>query len=271
MPRSPLRRSISLAAAALLAGSVVLSGCGRQPVNPLAPEDPPPGAEVPGLEPEEPGPGEPSYPMPPGNPSGGAGPAPRPVSPVAPGRPAAARPALRPLPKPTATPLVKRPAAAPAPDPAADMAAFIDLLGQFGYDPGARDAQNIRMQLAVVHRVPQQRLRWVSSPTLGLTYGQRVKDFPKPLTYDQWKAEGLELARRANGIAYYVGRRALYRDILRDRYNDTGTDAELVFYKRLEGTPLFVSYRADGQLDDYGFFRVVDWRNFLPVPGSIWQ
>jgi hypothetical protein len=270
MSCSPLRRPLALAAAALLAASVALTGCGRQAVNPLAPEEPAPGAEMPGLEPEEPGAEEPSYPMPPGNP-GGYVPAPRPATPVAPGKPAPSRPSLRPLPKPTATPAAKRPAAPPAADPAADMAAFIELLGQFGYDPGARDTQNIRMQLAVVHRVPQARFRWVNSPSLGLTYGQRVKDFPKPISYDQWKAEGLELARRTAGIGYYVARRSLYRDILRDRYNDTGTDAELVFYKRLEGTPLFVSYRADGQLDDYGYFRVVDWRNFLPVPGSIWR
>jgi hypothetical protein len=151
------------------------------------------------------------------------------------------------------------------------MAEFIELLSRFGYDPGARDVQNVRMQVATVKRVPKERLHWVDSPSLGLTYGRRVRDFPQAIPYAQWRAEGLELAARTQGVSYYVGRRALYRDILRDRYNDTGSDAELVLYKRLNRTPFFVSYRADGRVDDYGYFRVDDWRNFLPVPAAFWQ
>ncbi|MEB3195904.1 MAG: hypothetical protein VKP62_01755 [Candidatus Sericytochromatia bacterium] len=262
------RGATALVSSFLLLGVLLVSGCGRTPANPLGPDEPEPGPQEPA--PSE-APGEPALPLPAPFPPGGAQPAP--PAPVAPKPPASGnpRPALRPLPKPTSTPPVKAGAGAPAPDPGAQMGEFIELLGRFGYDPGARDIQNVRMQVAVVNRVPAARFHWVESPTLGLTYGKRVKDFPKPISYQQWKADGLELARRNQGIAYYVGRRALYRDILRDRYNDTGSDAELVFYKRLVRTQFFVSYRADGQIDDYGYFPVDDWRNFLPVPGAFWQ
>lgn len=271
MLRSKVRSTIALVGATLVASSLLLSGCGRMSVNPLAPSDDP-AAEEPG---EDPGdyPGEdPGWDDPMPYPGGGSNPAPAPGG-VAPGKPSTGpRPAngLRPLPKPTATPGFKAPAGGGG-DPSADMAEFIDLLGKFGYDPGARDVQNVRMQVAVVNRVPPERMHWVQGPGIGLTFGQRAKLFPGPIAFDQWQADGLALARRYQGVSYYVGRRALYRDILRDRYNDTGSDAELVLYKRLNRTQLFVSYRADGQIDDYGYFAVDDWRNFLPVPAAFWN
>lgn len=268
MLRSQVRSTIALVGATLLASSLLLSGCGRTSVNPLAPgEDP--AAEEPGETPgEDPG-WEDPLPLP-----GGGGVVPRPGGGgVAPGKPSTgAKPSggLRPLPKPTATPGYKAPAGGGG-NPDAEMAEFVDLLGKFGYDPGARDVQNVRMQVAVVNRVPAERFHWVDGPGIGATYELRAREFPNPISYDQWKAEGLALAQRYQGISYYVGRRALYRDILRDRYNDTGNDAELVMYKRLNRTNLFVSYRADGQIDDFGLFPVNDWRNFLPVPGAYWN
>ncbi len=270
MLRSKVRSTIAIVGATLIASSLLLSGCGRTSVNPLAPSDDKtagvPGEDDPG---EDPGWDDP-MPLPggggfiPGKPGTGG---------TAPGKPSTgARPAggLRPLPKPTATPAFKGPAGGGG-NPGEDMSEFVDLLGKFGYDPGAREVQNVRMQVAVVNRVPQERFHWVDGPGLGLTYEARAREFPNPISYEQWKAEGLALAARYQGISYYVGRRALYRDILRDRYNDTGSDAELVMYKRLNRTQLFVSYRADGQIDDFGFFRVDDWRNFLPIPGAFWN
>lgn len=269
------QKSMAALSLVLLLGGALLSGCGRSPVDPFQPGDPALNPDDPGAFPEDPGdyPDEP-YPDFPSEPGGG-GYAPAPPAPsappnVAPG-PVNPRPALRPLPRPTPTPPPKSGGGGAASDPAVDMAEFIELLSRFGYDPGARDVQNVRMQVATVKRVPKSRLHWVNSPALGLAYGRRVRDFPQPISYAQWKAEGLDLAARSQGVSYYVGRRALYRDILRDRYNDTGTDAELVLYKRLNRTPFFVSYRADGRVDDYGYFRVDDWRNFLPVPAAFWQ
>lgn len=268
-------KSLAVLSVLLLLNGAVLTGCGRSPVDPLAPGEPVVNPDDPGAYPDDPGayPDDP-LPFPPDFPgAGGEMPAPPPPPGVAPGpsQPGMARPALRPLPRPTPTPPPASGGGGVPADPAADMTEFIELLSRFGYDPGARDLQNVRMQVATVKRVPRSRLHWMDGPSLGLIYGRRVREFPQPIPYAQWKADGLNLAARTQGVSYYVGRRALYRDILRDRYNDTGSDAELVLYKRLNRTPFFVSYRADGRIDDYGYFRVDDWRNFLPVPAAFWQ
>ena len=276
MLRHHVRSTIAIIGATLVASSMLLSGCGRLPVSPDAPGDEP-GAEEPGEEPggEDPGGGW-DEPLPlPGTggsrPSTGGG--------VAPSKPSTgAKPAggLRPLPKPTSTPGYKAPAGGGG-NPDAEMAEFVDLLGKFGYDPGAREIQNVRMQVAVVNRVPAERFHWVDGPGLVATHATRAREWaeaigsPTLISYEEWKSQGMDLAMRYQGVSYYVGRRALYRDILRDRYNDTGNDAELVIYKRLNRTNMFVSYRADGQIDDFGNFPINDWRNFLPVPGAYWN
>lgn len=275
MLRSKARRTIALVGATLVATSMFLGGCGRTATNPLAPDEP--AAEEPiGEEPGE----DPGWDDPMPLPGGGGVIVPKPgTGGVAPTKPTTgAKPAggLRPLPKPTATPGYKAPSGGGG-DAGADMGEFVDLLGKFGYDPGAREVQNVRMQVAVVNRVPAERFHFVDGPALRTTYETRAREWaeaigaPNLITYEEWQGQAIGLAQRYQGISYYVGRRALYRDILRDRYNDTGNDAELVIYKRLNRTQMFVSYRADGQIDDFGFFAIDDWRNFLPVPGAFWN
>jgi hypothetical protein len=149
------------------------------------------------------------------------------------------------------------------------MAGFVELLGNFGYSAGDREIQNVRMQVAMIHRVPGNRLNW--GPDEAATfkkYQERAKSFPYPIEYEAWKQQGGELAARSDGFTYFVGRRELYRHILYDRYTDQGSDAELIIYKGLNRSNLFVTYRANGQIDDYGYFAVTDYRNFLPVPGA---
>lgn len=275
MLRRSFRSAIALTGATLIAGSLLLSGCGRSAVNPLAPDDESMSAPAgPGEDEDEGGVTFPGTSPMTGNTGNGS------VA-TRPSTGGAAKPVtttggstLRPLPKPTAIPAYKPPTGGGS-DPEADMTSFVDLLGQFGYDAGARAEQNVRMQVAVVKRTPPKLLHWVQSENLGLTFGRRLQEMTKagqkPVTYDQWKANGINLAARGEGVSYYVGRRALYRDILKDRYNDNASDAELVIYKRLNRTQWFVSYRANGQVDDFGFFAVDDWRNFLPIPAAFWQ
>jgi len=264
------RRTLTLIGTALVAGSLMLSGCGRTPVNPLAPDEEAAAGELPGEDEEGELPGGEPFPLP----GGGSGV-------ITPSRPSTggsagvkpstgAKPAnnLRPLPKVTPTPAGGAKGGGGS-DPQADMAAFVDLLGNFGYDPGAREIQNVRMQVAMVHRVPANRLNW--GPDEAATYKkyqERAKSFPYPIAYEAWKQQGGELAARSDGFTYFVGRRELYRHILYSRYTDQGSDAELIIYKGLNRSKLFVTYRANGQIDDYGYFAVTDYRNFLPVPGA---
>lgn len=260
------RNAIAVINSALLASSVVLAGCGRTPTDPLAPgggttsTKPAPG------EGEEPDPGFPD-PAP-----GGGGVGPAPGGGTGGGAPAPGKPApkggLRPLPKPTPVPPAK--GGSGGGDPAAEMKDFVTLLKNFGYAPGANAVQNVRMQVSIVTRVPANRFHWVDSQNLVQTYERRKAGFPAVPSFQQWKDEGIKLAQRYSGVSYVVGRRALYRDIFYDRYKDQGSDVELILYKRLNRTQFYVSYRANGQLDDYGYFRVDDWREFLPVPEPYW-
>lgn len=262
------RRTLTLVATALVAGSLMLSGCGRNAVNPLAPSEEEAAGELPGEEEEEGG-GELPFPMPGGGSSGGGYIVPSKPG-VAPAKPSTgAKPAggLRPLPKPTPTAPPK--GGSGGGNPTADMAGFVELLGNFGYAPGGREIQNVRMQVAMVHRVPANRLTWGADDAATLKkYQVRAKSFPYPIAFEAWKQQGGELAARPDGFTYFVGRRELYRHILYDRYTEQGSDAELIIYKGLNRSNLFVTYRANGQIDDYGYFAVTDYRNFLPVPGA---
>ena len=97
----------------------------------------------------------------------------------------------------------------------------------------------------------------------------RKATFPTPpANMKAWMDGGLNLARRAETVSWYVARRELYRDIFRDRYAQDPAGSELIFYKRLNKTGFMVSYRANGQIDDYAFFPEINWREFLAVPDA---
>lgn len=262
--------AVAILCTTFLAGTLLLSGCGRTPLEPDS-DLTQPVAE----EPAEPGEGEdPDYPFEPGEP-GGYEPAPAPGGssgggsakpPSTPGKSG-----LRPLPAVTPTP---KPAGNPGSgaDPAAAIEKFVDTLQSFGYAPasGSNAAYNIRMQLLPLTRVPGERFHWVNSDTLGLTYGRRKGAFPKPpASMKEWMDGGLALARRDAPVSWYVARRDLYRDIFRDRYKCDSDGCELVFYKRLNKTGLMVCYRANGEIVDYGFFPEINWREFIAVPDAI--
>ncbi len=251
----------------------LLSGCGWGSQAGVNPEQPV--SENPPADPDYPLDPDPILdPLPPLQP-GPIGVPPRPIATL----PPAPKPVvgtLRPLPKPT--PTTPSNSGVPAkPDPEAAMNKFLQVLEDFGYEAGRNAASNVRMQIAIINRVPAERLRWSDRQSASQTFQRRVNSsglpngaWPRPISFEQWLADGQALARRSSGVSYYVARRGLYRDILRDRYNDTGDDAELILYKRLNRTPFFVCYRASGELDDYGYFKdAADWREFLPVPAAI--
>lgn len=245
----------------VLAGALV--GCGRLPAAMPGAEEPaaPP---APTAAPATPAPGGPT--PPPAPPAPGPGPVQPPAPPAPPAAPGL--PPLAPLPKPTPTPGL-RPAAAPAPvDPAAAMEAFLELLGKFGYEAGGDAAHNIKMQIGPVLRVPANRFHLVDGPGLKAVYEARKASFgANPPDYATWMA-GAKAAAQAPAKGWFVGRRALYRSILRDRYTELGSDRELIFYRRLPDTRM-VSYRADGRIDDYGVFPDTTWRDFLAVPAAL--
>jgi hypothetical protein len=266
--------AIAILCTTMLAGTLLLGGCGRTPVEPG-------GVEEPGVEEPAPGddgdePGYPDDPFEPGEPGGGYEPAPAPGSGgggVAPKPPASGggSSGLRPLPAATPTPAPRGNAGGGGQDPTAAMDKFVDTLRSFGYEPAnsSNAAYNVRMQLLPLTRVPDNRFHWVNSDNLGLTFGRRKGTFPTPpATMKAWMDGGLNLARRAETVSWYVARRELYRDIFRDRYTQDPAGSELIFYKRLNKTGYMVSYRANGQIDDYAFFPEINWREFLAVPDA---
>ncbi|MFN3432498.1 MAG: hypothetical protein ACK46X_21440 [Candidatus Sericytochromatia bacterium] len=273
MLHSKTQGALAILCTTMLAGTLLLGGCGRTPVEPGGVEEPGVEEPAPGEDDEE-TPGYPDDPFEPGEPGGGYEPAPAPGTGggVAPKPPASGgSSALRPLPAATPTPAPRGNAGGGGADPAAAMDKFIDTLRSFGYEPAnsSNAAYNVRMQLLPLTRVPDNRFHWVNSDTLGLTWGRRKATFPTPpASMKAWMDGGLNLARRAETVSWYVARRELYRDIFRDRYAQDPAGSELIFYKRLNKTGFMVSYRANGQIDDYAFFPEINWREFLAVPDA---
>jgi hypothetical protein len=284
------RPAITATCTVLIAAVLLVAGCGRSPVDPSAPSDKPsPDASAdPAAGPADPG--APDLPAPatgggavsPGG-SGGAGPLPAP----APGKPAA-HSGLKPLPKVTPPPAFKgAPAGGGGADPAAARDDFSSLLESYGYlSQDNNTPHNIQMQLMPILRTPNdhpERLHWVDSPGLQARYDFHVhqngangnESFSPDLTYEQWKAQGADLAARTQNFSMYVARSSLYRSLLADRYHDVRDDRLLIFYKRLNRTPYAVSYRADGTIDDfcaYGKITVPGNRElFMAMPTAYYQ
>lgn len=266
------QRAVALLSAAFVASTLLLAGCGRTPVDPLAPGDEP-GQEEPGEEPgEEPFPDEPGGggydPAPaPAPGGGGAAPAPAPAKP--------SKPSLRPLPKPTPVPVYKEPSVG-APDPEKAKASFVALLQKFGYSQARKGEEEVihdtRMQILPLVRASS--FRWAEGPegkNVGLIYGRRSKAFPGGIAYDKWRNDAIALASRTDNVSFYVARGPLYREIISGDYYAPDPAQALTFYKRLNRTNLLVCYKADGTVMDYGHFADLSWQNFLAVPDAIWR
>lgn len=274
MLRLNYRQALALLSTTLLMTSMLTAGCGRNAVNPLASDDKSASAS-PGDGPTAPD--DPGTPDDPGNvivpPASGGGAAPAPAG--GGGAPAPVKPAgskLRPLPQATPTPApAKAGDGGGGSDPQKDQDAFIQLLRQFGFGPAFKSDDDaiadVRTQLLPLMRVPDSRFGWANDPNLGLLYGRRKGDFPAQPSFDQWKAAGLDLARRTQSVSFFVSRRAFYRDIIGDRYSDAPPN-ELIFYKRLNRTGYMVSYKPSGQIVDYGFWPEITWRDFIAVPAA---
>ncbi|MDB5101069.1 MAG: hypothetical protein JWM80_5490 [Cyanobacteria bacterium RYN_339] len=261
----------------LVASLLLATGCGRTPVDPLAPTDSAKG-DKPATDPggEEPGPGPVVDPgtgggstgggsTGGGSTGGGAKPAPAPAKPAS---------GLKPIPKPTPIPAAKAAAGGGGSDPAKAMNAFVGLLQNFGYDLGEDGVANARMQLQpLLHAAPAY-AHWVETPDLIDKYNMHKDAFAKanmPLSFEQWKAAGVAMCQRDQSFTFYVARKELYRGILKDRYHDVRSDKLLIFYKRLNRTNQMVTYTADGGIDDFGLFGDLDWRNFILVPGEMYN
>lgn len=274
-----LRSTLHPLCTALLVGLLMASsGCGRTPVDPLAPTDSPanegpttdPGGEEPYPDPGpivDPGAGGGSTGggSTGGSTGGGAKPAPAPAKPTT---------GLKPLPKPTPIPAAKGATGGGGSDPAKAMNSFVGLLQSFGYDLGEDGVANARMQLQpLLHAAPAY-AHWVESPDLIDKYNMHKDAFARanqPVTFDQWKAMGVALTQRDQSFTFYVARKDLYRGILKDRYHDVRSDKLLIFYKRLNRTNQMVTYTADGGIDDFGLFSDLDWRNFIVVPTEFYN
>lgn len=268
------QRALALLSAAVLASTLMLSGCGRSPAEAPGPEEP--GIEEPGEEPgEEPFPDEPGGGTDPAPAPGGGGAEPAPAPGGGGPAPKPTKPALKPLPKVTPVPVYKDPKTS-APDPAAAKASFVELLRKFGYAPARKSEDDVihdtRMQLLPLVRC--ENFRWAEGPegkNVGLIFGRRKQAYPTPIAYDKWRDDALKLAARNDSVTYYVARAPLYREILSGDYYAPDPSQALTFYKRLNKTNLMVSFKADGTVMDYGFFPTIDWRDFLAVPDAFWR
>lgn len=253
------RRAVVMGlSSALLLGALV--GCGRSSAAMPEPDAPPPAdpGPPPPADPPASGPADPTPPAPPAPP----GPGPTPAPPVPP--PLPPLPPLTPLPQPTPTPGPKALSASAS----QSLNPFVKQLVGLGYALDASDLPQLKGQFLAVLSVPSQRLHAEDSPGMRQTHAMRKGTFgAQAPAYAAWLGQA-KVAAAAPAKGWYVGRRALYQSVLRERLADYGSDEALAFYKRLADGRM-VSYRADGRVEDLGLFPTTSPRDFVLVPTTL--